>query len=71
MRSKYSNRDNSVTARRACSWHDEDIYPSENGELLPQHLDELKDCYYRTNISLSGKEAQKLEQENRVEVKYG
>ena len=64
-RSKYSNRDSSVAARRAYSRHDEDISPSENGDLSPQHLDELKDSFYRTNISLSGKEAQKLEEETR------
>lgn len=64
-RSKYSNTDKSVAARRAYSRHDDDITPSDNGDLSPHHLDELKDSYYRTNIRLSGGEAQKLEEERR------
>ena len=72
-RSKYSNTDNLVAARREYSRHDDDITPSENGDLSQQHLDELKDSYYRTNISFQGKKHRNLrkKQENRVEVKYG
>ena len=65
-RSKYSRTDNSVAARKAYSRHDDDITPNEiTGDISSDHLEELKDSCYRTNVCLTMEQAGKLEEETR------
>ena len=44
-RSKYSRSDNSITARKACSWHDNDIEPDDTDDVSSEYLDELKNTF--------------------------
>ena len=72
--SKYSCTDNSFAACTAYSRHDGDITPSEvTDDIIPQHLQELKDSFYSTKERLTTEEASKLQEKpkSKLKVKCG
>jgi hypothetical protein len=64
-KNKYSKTDNSISARKAYSRH-EGIQPDEASEdISTEHLEDLKDSYYKTKVVLTPEEARDLEEQTR------
>ena len=60
-KNKYSKTDNSISARKAYSRH-EGIQPDEASEdISREHLEVLKDSFYKTKVALTPEEARDLE----------
>ena len=60
-KNKYSKTDNSISARKAYSRH-EGIQPDEASEdISREHLEVLKDSFYKTKVALTTEEARDLE----------
>ena len=66
-RSKYAKIDNnSTTARKAYSRHDEGILPEEIiDDISPEELEELKSTFYQTKVVLTKEVACELEEQTR------
>ena len=65
-RSKYSRSDNSVAARKAYSRHDNGIEPDDiTDDVSSEYLDELKNSFYITHVTVTSEQANNTEQETR------
>ena len=61
-RSKYAPSESTTAARHSYSRHDDGITPEEvNDDLTPEHLEELKDGFYRTKVVVTADEAKAIE----------
>ena len=63
-RSKYSNSDNSVTARKAYSRHDGGVLPDQvYDDLSPDELEQKKTRWYETKVVVTPEEARYIERQ--------
>lgn len=67
-RSKYSQTDDTIAARRAYSRHDDTILPDVTDDVSPEFLQELKMGYYQTKVVVTKDEAEKIERSTREQA---
>ena len=61
-RSKYAPTESTTAARSSYSRHDDGITPEEvNDDIIPEHLEELKDDFYRTKVVVTADKAKAIE----------
>jgi hypothetical protein len=63
---KYSQKNNTVRARKAYSRHDGELTPDDvDDDISKEHLEELKDGFYETKVVVTSEEAKEIEQQTR------
>ena len=61
-RSKYAPADDTSAARSAYSRHDDGILPEEvSDDITPEHLEQLKNSFYKTKVVVTDDEAKAIE----------
>ena len=67
-KAKYTKLDNTASARKAYSRHDDGIIPDEVSEdVPPDYLEDMKITYYNTHVSVTIAESKEIERSTRTQ----